>query len=144
MLKTEQFNDTSIHAFVPAKDGLAALYNGKVQLDYWPGERWARGSYSYWAVGQDTRFAGCEGQREGRCHFAGEHTSIDSQGYLNGAVETGKRAAQEILAMRYRRGRTWRMERAATIKRTAARQGGYPISIRNSSMRCESCALVIS
>ena len=34
----------------------------------------------------------------GNCHFAGEHTSIDFQGYLNGAVETGQRAAAEILA----------------------------------------------
>jgi monoamine oxidase len=31
-------------------------------------------------------------------HFAGEHTSIDFQGYLNGAVETGQRAAQELLS----------------------------------------------
>ena len=29
--------------------------------------------------------------------FAGEHTSQDSQGYLNGAVESGERAASEIL-----------------------------------------------
>jgi monoamine oxidase len=39
----------------------------------------------------------------GRCftrrgHFAGEHTSIDSQGYLNGAVESGERAAREVAA----------------------------------------------
>jgi monoamine oxidase len=35
--------------------------------------------------------------RQGTCHFAGEHCSIDFQGYLNGAVETGERAAGEIL-----------------------------------------------
>jgi monoamine oxidase len=39
-----------------------------------------------------------ERAREGNCHFAGEHTSIDFQGYLNGAVETGERAAGEIPA----------------------------------------------
>jgi monoamine oxidase len=27
----------------------------------------------------------------------GEHTSVDFQGYLNGAVETGERAATEVL-----------------------------------------------
>ena len=37
-------------------------------------------------------------KQQGNCHFAGEHTSIDFQGYLNGAVETGERAAGEILA----------------------------------------------
>ena len=31
--------------------------------------------------------------------FAGEHTSIKSQGYMNGAVETGLRAAAEIAAI---------------------------------------------
>jgi monoamine oxidase len=38
-----------------------------------------------------------EKERQGNCHFAGEHTSQDFQGYLNGAVETGARAANEIL-----------------------------------------------
>ena len=33
-----------------------------------------------------------------RCHFAGEHTSTDAQGYLEGAVESGERAAREVLA----------------------------------------------
>ena len=56
-----------------------------------------RGSYSYWKVGQYQAFAGIEGRPEGSCHFAGEHTSIDFQGYLNGAVETGQRAASEVL-----------------------------------------------
>jgi monoamine oxidase len=49
-------------------------------------------------VGQYTAFAGIEGRREGNAHFCGEHTSIDFQGYLNGAVETGERAAAEIAA----------------------------------------------
>jgi len=38
------------------------------------------------------------GERSGNCHFAGERTSIDAQGYLNGAVESGKRVSTEILA----------------------------------------------
>ena len=42
-------------------------------------------------------FAGAEHERAGNCHFAGEHTSHDFQGYLQGAVETGERAAGEIL-----------------------------------------------
>ena len=42
-------------------------------------------------------FAGVERERRGTCHFAGEHTSIDFQGYLNGAVESGERVVAEIL-----------------------------------------------
>ena len=82
----------------PVLPGLTAQWNGRATLDYWPGYPWTKGSYSYWKVGQYTAFAGAEREREGNCHFAGEHTSIDFQGYLNGAVETGERAAGEILA----------------------------------------------
>ena len=82
----------------PVLPGATKAWNGKATVDFWPGYRWTRGSYSYWKVGQYQRFAGMEGRRQGNCLFAGEHTSIDFQGYLNGAVETGQRAAGEILA----------------------------------------------
>jgi monoamine oxidase len=68
-----------------------------VSLDYWPGYVWTLGSYAYYAVGQYTTIAGVEREPVGKCHFAGEHTSIESQGYLNGAVESGERAATEII-----------------------------------------------
>ena len=82
----------------PVLPGATKAWNGKAAIDFWPGYRWSKGSYSYWKVGQYQRFAGMEARRQGNCLFAGEHTSIDFQGYLNGAVETGQRAAGEILA----------------------------------------------
>lgn len=82
----------------PVLPGATANYNGKSQLEYWPGNPLTYGSYSFWKVGQYTKFAGIEGEREGNCHFCGEHTSLDFQGYLNGAVESGERAASEILS----------------------------------------------
>ena len=81
----------------PVLPGLTDHWNGLATLDSWPDYEWTRGSYSYWKVGQYTKFAGIERKRQGNCHFAGEHTSIDFQGYLNGAVESGERAAGEIL-----------------------------------------------
>jgi monoamine oxidase len=81
----------------PVIPGISNEWNGRATVDYWPGSQFTRGSYSYWKVGQYTKFAGIEGEPEGNCHFAGEHTSIDSQGYLNGAVESGERAASEVL-----------------------------------------------
>jgi monoamine oxidase len=33
----------------------------------------------------------------GRLHFAGEHTSADFLGFMNGAVESGERVAKEVL-----------------------------------------------
>jgi monoamine oxidase len=82
----------------PVLPGITKRWNGRATIDYWPGYEWTRGSYAYWKVGQYTRFAGVESERQGNCHFAGEHTSLDFQGYLNGAVESGERAAGEILA----------------------------------------------
>lgn len=81
----------------PVLPGLSGRYNGRATLDDWPRYPFTLGSYSYWRVGQYTRFAGVEREVEGACHFAGEHTSVDFQGYLNGAVETGERAASEVL-----------------------------------------------
>ncbi|MDR7380725.1 flavin monoamine oxidase family protein [Promicromonospora iranensis] len=81
----------------PVLPGVPPRWTGAVALDYWPCYRWTRGSYSYYGVGQYTAFAGVEGEPVGTCYFAGEHTSIESQGYLNGAVESGERAAREML-----------------------------------------------
>jgi monoamine oxidase len=82
----------------PVLPGISSRWNGRATVDFWTGYQWTKGSYSYWKVGQYTEFAGAERQQEDGCHFAGEHTSIDFQGYLNGAVESGERATDEILA----------------------------------------------
>jgi monoamine oxidase len=81
----------------PVLPGISAQWNRRATLDFWTDYPWTLGSYSYWKVGQYTRFAGVEKEVEGACHFCGEHTSIDFQGYLNGAVETGERAAGEVI-----------------------------------------------
>jgi len=82
----------------PVLPGIKSKWNGRATLDYWPAKPFTKGSYSYWKVGQYTKFSGIEREAEGACHFDGEHTSIDSQGYLNGAVKSGERAASEIVA----------------------------------------------
>ena len=91
--RTQQFL-TQIEPVLP---GISGKWNGKATIDYWQGYPWTKGSYSYWKVGQYTKFSGMERERQGNCHFAGEHTSIDFQGYLNGAVESGERVVTEIL-----------------------------------------------
>jgi len=82
----------------PLLPGLKDRYiPGKATIDFWTDYPWTKGSYSFWKVGQYTGFSGVEKERRGKVHFCGEHTSQDSQGYLNGAVETGQRVADEIL-----------------------------------------------
>ncbi|HEX3665229.1 MAG TPA: NAD(P)/FAD-dependent oxidoreductase [Rhizomicrobium sp.] len=56
-----------------------------------------RGAWSQYNVGQFTGFSGIEKLAEGNIHFAGEHTSLEFQGYIEGAVRSGARAAREIL-----------------------------------------------
>ena len=58
----------------------------------------SRGSYSYWAAGQYTDLRGAGATAERPIHFCGEHTSLEHEGFMNGAVETGERAAAEILS----------------------------------------------
>ena len=58
------------------------------------------GAYAQYRVGQYTGFGGIEGVQEGNVHFAGEHTSPDFQGFMEGAVTSGERAASEILRAR--------------------------------------------
>ena len=55
-------------------------------------------SYSFWRVGQCSTIGGYEGRRQGNIHFAGEHTSVDFQGWMEGGAITCVRAAGEILA----------------------------------------------
>lgn len=73
--------------------------DGQSYFDNWPADPWVKGSYSYYKSGAFTSFAGIEGKRQGGVHFAGEHTApYKIRGTMNGAVFTGKRAADEILA----------------------------------------------
>ena len=82
--------------------GISATFNGTSTLDYPLGNPYLLGSYSYWKVGQYTQFSGYERARQpysnGRCHFAGEHCSINFQGYMEGGAQEGARAANEILS----------------------------------------------
>ena len=78
--------------------GAATAWNGRVIRNAWDRYPWSLGSYALIKPGQYTAFFGVEGEREGNVFFAGEHTSAEWQGYLNGAVESGQRAASEVLA----------------------------------------------
>jgi monoamine oxidase len=82
----------------PVLPGVPAAFNGRAVLDYWTGRPFTRGSYAYYRVGQMTAFAGVEGKPSGNCHFAGEQTSYTFQGYMEGAVKSGERAAGEVVA----------------------------------------------
>ena len=73
----------------------AAYMANSAVRQHWPTMPFALGSYACYRPGQ-AAFSGSEGEAEGRLHFCGEHTSVDFQGYMEGAVETGLRAGDEV------------------------------------------------
>ncbi|MCI0601680.1 FAD-dependent oxidoreductase [bacterium] len=64
---------------------------------YWNEDPWIKGSYSFTGVGQDIDFLELARRPEGRVFFAGEHTS-PFRASMNGAIESGVRACEEIKA----------------------------------------------
>ena len=77
--------------------GITSRWNGKATLSTPFRDPNLFCSYSYWRVGQYTLFSGYEGVAQGPIHFAGEHCSINFQGYMEGGASEGVRAANEIL-----------------------------------------------
>lgn len=62
----------------------------------WNAHPWTRGHNSYRAPGDTRRFGNMVANPHGRIHFAGEHTAVLMMG-MEGAMESGERAAMEIL-----------------------------------------------
>jgi len=91
------YSNQFLRALESLHPGCTSAWNGKAYMDYWTGDRWHHGSYSYGKVGQYTKFIGIEEVPEGNVRFAGEHVSINFAGFMNGAVETGLRAAAQML-----------------------------------------------
>ena len=78
--------------------GVAAARAGQKEVRFhWPTYPWTRGSYASYRVGQWTGFAGAEAEPVGRLFFAGEHCSLEAQGFMEGGCETGEAAAAAIL-----------------------------------------------
>ena len=82
-----------IEAMRPAAEG---------QLEYvgrqsWGADAFAGGGWAYFRPGQIQRFAAAMGAPRGRIHFAGEHLARHNRG-MEGAMESGERAANEVLA----------------------------------------------
>jgi len=86
--------------FVPALEkiyeGSAKAFNGKQLKFCWAKQPFAKGSYTALRRGQYSTLAGWEAEPVGNIFFAGEHVSSEFQGYMNGAAETGRKAAMAV------------------------------------------------
>ena len=61
----------------------------------WQRDPWSRAAWADPTPTQDSQLAGELARPEGPVHFAGEHISA-ARGWINGAIESGLRAAEEI------------------------------------------------
>lgn len=69
----------------------------KTIVQIWGKDPYAGGAFSVFRPGQMTAWAGILAKPEPRLHFAGEHLS-PWNGWMEGALWSGERAAQEIIA----------------------------------------------
>jgi monoamine oxidase len=79
---------------------LADTLNPAVRASFfWPAYPHMKASYSGPLAGQYCTFYenAAKPELDGKLIFAGEHTSMESAGFMNGAVESGERAAKELL-----------------------------------------------
>jgi monoamine oxidase len=78
--------------------GIRATHNDKVARFHWPTNVFVKGSYACYRPGQYTTITGAEAlaEADGHLHFAGEHTSLDYQGYMEGAALSGAVAALAV------------------------------------------------
>jgi monoamine oxidase len=65
----------------------------------WEDDPWSRGGYAVFDPSFDPDWRAWLARPFGRVLFAGEHTSSRWQGYMNGAIESGLRAAAEAAAI---------------------------------------------
>ncbi len=81
--------------------GVSAARAGMREVRFhWPSHEWTRGSYASYLTGQWTGMRGVEQETVGNVFFAGEHCSLEAQGFMEGGCETGEVAATGILAAR--------------------------------------------
>ncbi len=79
--------------------GIGAAYiPGKASRELWPTSRWNLGSYACYRPGQAVKADVAMSVEDG-VHFCGEHTSVEVQGFMEGAAESGARAAAEVLKL---------------------------------------------
>ncbi len=75
------------------------FYNNKATKFHWPTNKFVKASYTCFGPGQYTAIEGAQREPEGNIYFAGEHCSYEFQGFMNGAAQTGRFAAEAIIKL---------------------------------------------
>ena len=90
--------DAALQAFARSY-GDRALKPRAFVTKSWAEDEWTRGCYvGYTGPGVLTSFGEAIRAPIGRIHWAGTETATEWNGYMDGAVQSGQRAAKEVLA----------------------------------------------
>lgn len=89
--------DKYLGALDKAFPGTKAAHNGKRAIMHWPTQPFVKGSYACFTKGQIVNVLPHIATPIDNIFFAGEHCSVDFQGFMEGGAETGKIAAEEVL-----------------------------------------------
>jgi monoamine oxidase len=94
----EDRRKTAVDCLVRYFGRKAASSEAYYELD-WSAEEWTRGCYGgHMPPGVWTQFGPALREPVGRIHWAGTETAIRWCGYMDGAIESGHRAASEVLS----------------------------------------------
>ena len=90
--------DRYLSALSPVYPALRASFERARFMD-WPSDPWVKGSYSFPAPGEVTTLGPqLQEPLAGRVFLAGEHTCYAFVGYMEGALQSGARAAKRIMS----------------------------------------------
>jgi monoamine oxidase len=99
-IRLDQYDPADAKRLVISEiEKLRPAAKGKLEAAYiksWLRDPFAGGDYAIWGPGQVSAFINEVGKPLGRIHFAGEHTGQSNRG-MEGAMESGERAAQEVI-----------------------------------------------
>lgn len=77
---------------------IPARFENRDQMVNWKKRKWSLGSMAVFKPGQYMKYRGvaAEAELNGQLLFAGEHTSLRFAGTLNGAIDSGQKAAASV------------------------------------------------
>jgi monoamine oxidase len=89
--------DAALDALARGVVDIRQAYNGIAYLDSWVDDPWVHGSYAGFAPGQYTDFWGSSRTPKGTRCSPGNTPRRTARGISTGGVETGERAARQVL-----------------------------------------------
>ncbi len=94
--QTDEWKAEMIGMSLKPAFGKTEKYLQKQQNYYWGDDAYSKGAYAMYGIGQYFGIMPILQKSFMQTHFAGEHLSVNWQGFMEGAIETGEAAAKKV------------------------------------------------